>query len=64
MGGALIEKEARHLKDEGRREAKREYAIEMALRKLKQGKLTIEEISEITKRSVAEIEKLKKDQTV
>lgn len=60
MRGPLIETEARRLRDEGRRK----YAIETALRMLKRGKLTIEEISEITELSVAKIEQLKKVQTV
>lgn len=56
MGGALIETEARRLRDE----AKREVVINM----LKRGKMTIEEIAEDTKLSVTEVEQIVKLQTV
>ena len=56
MGGALIETEARRLRDE----AKREVVINM----LKRGKMTIEEIAEDTKLSVTEVEQIAKLQTV
>ncbi len=56
MGGALIETEARRLRDE----ATRETARKTALRMLKRGKLTVEEIAEDTGLDIEEVEQLKK----
>lgn len=52
MRGALIETSARRLKNEAENETK----MNTALRMLKRGKLTIEEIAEDTGLSVAEVE--------
>lgn len=60
MRGALIETGARRLKNEAENETKRNTA----LRILKRGKLTIEEIAEDTGLSVAEVEQLAELQTV
>ncbi len=60
MGGALIETSARRLKNEAVNETKRNTALRM----LKRGKLTIEEIAEYTGLSVAEVEQLVGLQTV
>ncbi len=54
MSGALIKTEARRLRDE----AKKEAARETALRFLKIGKLTIEEVAIGSGLSVAEVEQL------
>ncbi len=56
MGGALIETEARRLRDEAAKEADRKTALRM----LQIGKLTIEEIAEYTGLDIAEVEQLKK----
>ena len=56
MGGALIETSARKLKNEANKET--------ALRMIKRGKMTIEEIAEDTGLSVAEVEQLAELQTV
>lgn len=56
MGGALIETEARRIRDEARKKT--------ALVLLEMGKLTIEEISAASELSVAEVEQLAKLQTV
>ena len=55
MRGALIETEARRLRDQ----AQKETARKTALRMLKRGKLTIDEIAEDSGLSVAEVEQLK-----
>lgn len=60
MRGALIETEARRLKNEAENEAKRNTALRM----LKRGKMTIEEIAEDSGLSVAEVEQLAGLQTV
>ncbi len=60
MRGALIETSARRLKNEAENEAIRNTALRM----LKSGKLTVEEISEYTELSVAEVEQLAGLQTV
>ncbi len=54
MGGALIETEARRLRDE----ATAEKARKTALRMLKSGKLTFEEIAEYSELSVEEVKQL------
>ena len=59
MGGALIETEARRLKNEATREA----AINTVLRMLKRGKLTVEEIAEYTGLSISEVEHLQQQLT-
>lgn len=56
MGGALIETSARKLKNEANKET--------AIRMIKRGKMTIEEIAEDTGLSVAEVEQLAGVQTV
>ena len=56
MGGALIETNARKLKNEANKET--------AIRMIKRGKMTIEEIAEDTGLSVAEVEQLAGLQTV
>ena len=56
MGGALIETEARKIRDEARKKT--------ALVLLEMGKLTIEEISAASGLSIAEVEQLAKLQTV
>ncbi len=58
MGGALIETEARRLRDEARKEATAEKARKTALRMLKSGKLTFEEIAEYSELSVEEVKQL------
>ena len=60
MGGALIETNARRLKNEAENETKRNTALRM----LKRGKLTIEEIAEDSGLSVVEVEQLAGLQTV
>ncbi len=60
MSGALIETSARRLKNEAENETKRNTALRM----LKRGKLTIEEIAEDSGLSVAEVEQLAELQTV
>ncbi len=60
MGGALIETSARRLKKEAENETKKKTA----LRLLKRGKLTIEEIAEDTGLSVEEVEQIAGLQTV
>lgn len=55
MGGALIETEARRLRDE----AKKENARKTALRMLKRGKLSIDEIADYSGLTVTEVEQLK-----
>ncbi len=60
MGGALIETNARRLKNEAENETKRNTALRM----LKRGKLTIKEIAEDSGLSVAEVEQLAGLQTV
>ena len=58
MGGALIETEARRLRDEARKEATVENARKTAVRLLKMGKLTIEEIAIGSELSVEEVKRL------
>ena len=58
MRGALIETEARRLRDEARKEATVEKARKTALRMLKIGKLTFEEIAEISELSVEKVKQL------
>ena len=52
MGGALIETEARRILNKGMNEAQKETAIRL----LKRGKQTVEEIAEDTGLSVMEVE--------
>ena len=54
MGGALIETEARRILNKGISETKKETALRM----LKRGKMTVEEIAEDSGLSVAEVEQL------
>ncbi len=60
MGGALIETEARRILNKGISETKKETALRM----LKRGKMTIEEIAEDSGLSVAEVEQLASLQSV
>lgn len=60
MRGALIETSARTILNQGISETKKETALRM----LKRGKLTIEEIAEYSGLSVAEVELLAGLQTV
>jgi len=60
MRGALIETSARRLKNEAENETKKKTALRM----LKMGKLTIEEIAECSELSVDEVEQLAGLQTV
>ncbi len=60
MGGALIETEARKILNQGIDLAKKKTAIKL----LKMGKLTIEEIAECSELSVTEVEQLAGFQTV
>lgn len=68
MGGALIETEARTILNQGIKQGKTQGISETkkqtALRMLKMGKLTIEEIAECSELSVAEVEQLAGLQTV
>ena len=54
MGGALIETEARRILNKGISATKKETALRM----LKRGKLTVEEIAEDSGLSIAEVEQL------
>lgn len=60
MGGALIETEARTILNRGKKEAKKETALRM----LKRGKLTLEEIAEDTGLSISEVRELAELQTI
>lgn len=60
MSGALIETSARRLKNEAENETKKKTALKL----LKRGKQTVEEIAEDTDLSVAEVEQLAGLQTV
>ena len=60
MGGALIETEARIILNQGISETKKQAALKL----LKRGKQTVEEIAEDTGLSVAEVEQLAELQTV
>ena len=72
MGGALIETEARTILNQGIRQGMKqgktqgisETRKQTALKMLKMGKLTIEEIAECSELSVAEVEQLAGIQTV
>ena len=60
MGGALIETSARRLKNEAENETKKQAALKL----LKRGKQTVEEIVEDTGLSITEVEQLAGIQTV
>ncbi|GFI07837.1 hypothetical protein IMSAGC007_00281 [Lachnospiraceae bacterium] len=60
MGGALIETSARRLKNEAENETKKQTALKL----LKRGKQTVEEIAEDTGLSITEVEQLAGIQTV
>ncbi len=60
MGGALIETEARTILKQGINQTKKNTALKM----LKRGKMSIEEIAEDSGLSVAEVEQLAGLQTV
>lgn len=68
MGGALIETEARIILNQGIKQGKSQGISETkkqtALKLLKRGKLTVEEIAEDTGLSVTEVEQLSGLQTV
>ena len=64
MVGTLIETEARTILNQGKAQGIRENQRQTALRMLKIGKLTIEEIAEYSELSVAEVEQLAGLQTV
>ena len=58
MGGALIETEARTILNQGKTQGISETKKQTALRMLKIGKLTTEEIAEYLELSVEEVERL------
>ena len=60
MRGPLIQTEARTILNRGISETKKETALRM----LKMGKLTVEEIAEYSALSVAEVEQLANHQTI
>lgn len=60
MGGALIETEARRILNKGQDEAKRK----MALRMLRAGKFSNEEIAKYSGLNIAEVERLAGHQMV
>ena len=68
MGGALIETEARTILNQGIKQGKTQGISETkkqtALRMLKMGKLTIEEIAECSELKIAEVEQLAKHRTL
>ena len=64
MRGALIETEARTILNQGKNQGISQNQRETALRMLKRGKLTVEEIAEDTGLSIAEVEQLAELQTV
>ena len=64
MGGALLETSARTILNQGKSQGISETKKETALRMLKRGKLTIEEIAEDSGLSIAEVQKLAGLQTV
>lgn len=64
MRGPLIQTEARTILNRGISQGISETKKETALRMLKMGKLTIEEIAECSELSVAEVEQLAGLQTV
>jgi len=64
MSGALIETSARTILNQGIKQGISETKKQTALRMLKMGKLTIEEIAECSELSVAEVEQLAGLQTV
>ena len=68
MGGALIETEARTILNQGIKQGKTQGISETkkqtALRMLKMGKLTIEEIAECSELNIAEVEQLAKLHTL
>ncbi len=64
MSGALIETSARTILNQGIKQGIRETKKQTALRMLKMGKLTIEEVAECSELSVAEVEQLAGLQTV
>ena len=64
MRGTLIQTEARTILNRGISQGISETKKETALRMLKRGKLTVEEIAEYSALSVAEVEQLANLQTV
>ncbi len=64
MGGALLETEARTILNQGKSQGKNEANRATALRMLKRGKLTLEEIAEYSGLSISEVKALAEPQTV
>ncbi len=64
MGGALLETEARTILNQGKNQGKNEANRATALRMLKRGKLTLEEIAEYSGLSISEVKALAEPQTV
>jgi predicted HTH domain antitoxin len=64
MRGSLIQTEARAILNRGISQGISECKKEIALRMLKMGKLTVEEIAEYSALSVAEVEQLANPQTI
>ena len=64
MRGPLIQTEARTILNRGISQGISETKKETALRMLKMGKLTVEEIAEYSALSVAEVEQLANPQTI
>ncbi len=64
MRGPLIQTEARAILNRGISQGISECKKEIALRMLKMGKLTVEEIAEYSALSVAEVEQLANPQTI
>ncbi len=64
MRGSLIQTEARTILNRGISQGISETKKETALRMLKMGKLTVEEIAECSALSVAEVEQLANLQTI
>lgn len=64
MRGALIETEARMILNQGKSQGISETKKKTALKMLKRGKLTIEEIAEDLELSVEEVEQLAEIQTI
>ncbi|WP_148099399.1 hypothetical protein [Schaedlerella arabinosiphila] len=64
MRGPLIQTEARAILNRGISHGISECKKEIALRMLKMGKLTVEEIAEYSALSVAEVEQLANPQTI
>lgn len=64
MGGALLETEARTILSQGISQGKNEEKKETALRMLRRGKFTLEEVAEYSGLSISEVRRLAELQTV